>query len=202
MNIETYSETYTSFSGADIRAYTGSTQFATLQAISYSITREKGPVYTMLGSPDPFAYARGKRAVAGSLIFLTISEQALLSHMKKAGQAKFYSENQEIRYDKLDPADIQAVFRTATVDTYGEQVDAWYADQILPFTIQLVAANEYGKAMRRSFYGVEILNEGGGVSVDDLALEESYTFVARGCSPWTAVSTGSPASANSSGTIV
>jgi hypothetical protein len=49
-------------------------------------------------------------------------------------------------------------------------------------------------------YKAEILNEGGGVSVDDLVIEESYTFVARGLSPWTEVSSRSPK--GSSGNIV
>jgi hypothetical protein len=42
---------------ANIKAVIGQFQFAELQAISYSITREKAPVYTM-GSADVRAYSR------------------------------------------------------------------------------------------------------------------------------------------------
>ena len=35
--------TYNSFSGSDIRAYIGPLPFAEIQAISYSISREKAP---------------------------------------------------------------------------------------------------------------------------------------------------------------
>lgn len=51
------SRSYNSFAGADIKAVIGQFQFAELQAISYSITREKAPVYTM-GSADVCAYSR------------------------------------------------------------------------------------------------------------------------------------------------
>src|SRR5690349_6987525 len=45
------SRSYNSLSGSDMRAVLGHTPFAELQAISYSVTREKAPIYTM-GSPD------------------------------------------------------------------------------------------------------------------------------------------------------
>jgi hypothetical protein len=70
----------------------------------------------------------------------------------------------------------------------------------MPFDIHIVGENESGKAVKRVIYKAEILNEGGGVSVDDLVIEESYTFVARGLSPWTEVSSRSPK--GSSGNIV
>jgi hypothetical protein len=37
--------------------------------------------------------------------------------------------------------------------------------------------------------GVEILNGGYGVSIDDIVSEHSYTFVARGLLPWQAQGT-------------
>ena len=58
-----YTATYTSFSGSDIIAtFTPPNGQAVvigeLQAITYSITREKAPIYT-LGSPDPRSFSRG-----------------------------------------------------------------------------------------------------------------------------------------------
>ncbi len=38
------SRSYNSFSGSDIRAMVGPYHFAELQAVSYSITREKAPI--------------------------------------------------------------------------------------------------------------------------------------------------------------
>jgi molybdopterin-biosynthesis enzyme MoeA-like protein len=39
--------------------------------------------------------------------------------------------------------------------------------------------NEYGNASKLALYGVEILNEGMGMSVDDITTEKACTFVAR-----------------------
>ena len=60
---------YNSFSGVDIKAVFGDKVIGELQAISYSVSREKAPLYTM-GSADCRSYSRGKRGIAGTLIFL------------------------------------------------------------------------------------------------------------------------------------
>ncbi len=58
-----YKKTFTSFSGADITAvFVPSTGppvvIGELQALTYSVTREKAPIYTM-GHPDPRSFSRG-----------------------------------------------------------------------------------------------------------------------------------------------
>lgn len=77
------SRSYNSFSGSDIRALIGPYPFAEMQAVSYSITREKAPIYTC-GSPDPRAYSRNKRGIAGSLVWVNFDRHALLSIIAKA----------------------------------------------------------------------------------------------------------------------
>ena len=47
----------------------------------------------------------------------------------------------------------------------------WYSDQILPFDITLAGTTEIGAATAMKIYGVEILNEGSGVSIDDAVTE-------------------------------
>jgi len=54
-----------------------------------------------------------------------------------------------------------------------------YSDQVLPFNITLAGANEYGAMCASKILGVEILNEGSGISVDDVVTESQATFVAR-----------------------
>jgi hypothetical protein len=54
-----------------------------------------------------------------------------------------------------------------------------YSDQVLPFNITLAGANEYGAMCAAKILGVEILNEGSGISVDDAVTESQATFVAR-----------------------
>ena len=46
------------------------------------------------------------------------------------------------------------------------------------FTVTL--ANEYGNAANMIITDVEILNEGMGISIDDINLERACTFIARG----------------------
>jgi len=54
-----FSRTYNSFSGVDIQATFAGTHLSDLQGISYTVTREKGPLYTM-GNPSPRAFSRGR----------------------------------------------------------------------------------------------------------------------------------------------
>lgn len=54
-----------------------------------------------------------------------------------------------------------------------------YADELLPFDITISCANEYGNKAVTVIYGVEILNEGIGWSIDSATSERAYTFVAR-----------------------
>ena len=61
------------------------------------------------------------------------------------------------------------------------------ADQVLPFDVTLAGANEYGAMSCAKIFGVEILNEGSGVSIDDAVTEMQATFVARAVEPMTAV---------------
>ena len=60
-----------------------------------------------------------------------------------------------------------------------EEAKPWYSDQILPFDITLAGTNEYGAAASMKIFGVEILNEGWGTSVDDAVNEMQTTFMAR-----------------------
>jgi hypothetical protein len=74
--------------------------------------------------------------------------------------------------DKLD---------TQVSDIYGPHELALpsYSDQVLPFDVTLAGANEYGAMCAAKILGVEILNEGSGISVDDSVSEPWATFVAR-----------------------
>jgi hypothetical protein len=73
------------------------------------------------------------------------------------------------------------------VSSLKELASPWYADQILPFDITLAATNEMGAASAMRIFGVEILNESTGSSIEDAVSESSATFVARLVEPWAAV---------------
>lgn len=77
-----YVTTFTSFSGADLVVTVGPKVIGELQSISWAIQREKAPVYTF-GSPDPRSFSRGKRGIAGGLVFATFDRDSLLETIKE-----------------------------------------------------------------------------------------------------------------------
>lgn len=188
--------TYNSFSGVDIQAVFAGHPIGELQGVSYTVTREKAPLYTM-GSPDPRAFSRGKRGIAGSLIFLVFDRSNLLEALE--GDSLFWADVADLSYlksnagvDRKGTNTKDFVSQTTSPpvgqDSYREavvqQMRAWYHDQIPPFDIVLTALNEYGHAARMIIRGVEILNAGSGISIDDITTDENMTFVATDIIPW------------------
>jgi hypothetical protein len=206
-----FAKTYNSFSGVDIKAVLGNVVVAEIQAISYSVTREKAPLYTM-GSADPRSFSRGKRGIAGTLIFLVFDRHALLgtfgfmakdpslfmsdiddfmpntnsSNTPSAGAAISTLASGELNFDSF----VAESPLNESLDADQEVQPPWFADQILPFDITLAAANEYGAFAVMRIYGVEILNEGYGVSIDDIVSEQQMTYVARTLVAWQPVTSG------------
>lgn len=238
-----YRNTHNSIAGVDIKAVFFGVTFGNLQAISYSITREKAPVYTM-GSPEVRGYARGKRAIAGNMVFVMFDDHALLGAINEvtndnhqAGLQtayKFVSDFDEIRpmtddlmkggsltqpakynfgnsdtlthYQKyatittgnstlsntvpgavsINPGQAfnsEELAGTTLEENWGA-VTPWYSDQIPAFNVVLTGVNEDGFAATMSILGVEILNEGYGISIDDLISEQQMTYVARAIARW------------------
>lgn len=63
----------------------------------------------------------------------------------------------------------------AALDTFVPE----YADQLMPFNITISMANEMGQRAGMEIYGIQLLNEASGFSVDDVITAKAYTFVAR-----------------------
>ena len=174
------------------------------QAVSFSLTREKAPIYTM-GSPDVRAFSRNKRGIAGSLIWVNFDRHALLNVVRRAA-GRFIANIDDIR-PQFRSAQTQFISETAIFDAqtergtgipvsatiddstmprvqaisgatgFKESAVPWYSDQILPFDITLAGCNEIGAAASMKIFGVEILNEGNGVSIDDAVSEMQATFL-------------------------
>ena len=185
MPVSEYTRSYNSFSGVDIKATFGGKVIGELQGVSYSVTREKAPIYTM-GSADPRSFSRGKRGIAGTLIFTIFDRSALLESFRgmddKSGW--FFAHDSDIQKRNSEDAKGEQVWQDVNTDNSWQA--AWYPDQIPPFDIVLTAANEYGQVAQMSIRGVEILNEGSGMSIDDIVTEQQMTFVGREINPWTA----------------
>lgn len=172
-------------SGCDIQAFIESALIGNIQGISFSITREKAPIYVM-GHSDPVSFSRGKRGIAGSLIFTNFDREALYDvKTNNVLDLQYYRKNFDLAaggrsYDLLKTQGIDA-----SLALEGTKANANYSDQLPPFSIVLTGANEYGNSMWMAIMGVELLNEGAGLSIDDIVNETQMTFVARGIVPWT-----------------
>lgn len=57
------------------------------------------------------------------------------------------------------------------------------ADMLPPFDIIVSFANEYGQFSKLKIFGVNIIDEGSTMSVDDLVTESTFTYMARGIQP-------------------
>jgi len=198
-----YRSSYTSFSGADIVAVVHNKVVGELQGISYSVTREKVPIYTM-GSPDPRSFSRGKRGIAGSMVFTVFNKDVFqdfvgatdsngesittiwtaVGNKMTSGEDGYINEN-GITLLSTDQWE-QAITNSSAI---FKQTEHTYADEIFPFDVTITMKNEYGNGAKFSILGCEILNEGMGISIDDITTEKACTFVARGISKLVAIDT-------------
>lgn len=190
-----YNFSYNSFAGCDIQATFAGIRIGELQGVSFSIAREKAPIFTM-GNSDCRGYSRGKRFISGSFVLVMFDRSALLAAFQAANKAAFVTNTDVItqtnRRSSLVGGGQEAAGLTNLQDditgistNVAVATQAWYVDQLPPFTIVLNAINEYGHSASMAINGVEILNMGSGVSVDDITIDESMTFVATGLTPWT-----------------
>jgi len=196
-NVSSFNKTYNSFSGVDMVVTFGGKVIGELQGISYTIQREKAPIYTM-GSADPRSFSRGKRGIAGSVVFHVFDRSALL----EAFSTTPYIAN---KYDlsagfvladiEVPTVEIGSTGLTNTTDGSSSPgvtkitidkvlAKPMYLDQVLPFDVVITASNEYGAFSKMSIHGVEILNCGSGMSIDDITTDEACTFVATRVTPW------------------
>lgn len=144
---------YTSFSGCDIvvQAFSGDKlkKFAELQTISYSVHREKFPVRT-LGRANPKGFTRGTRTIAGSLVFTIFDRNALYEILTT---------------NRNDPPDSPG---------HSPLIDA-----IPPIDITITFQNEMGFMASMRIYGLEIVDEGQTMSIDDIITENVMSYIAR-----------------------
>lgn len=196
-SFEQYTKTYSTFSGCDIVATFNGKVIGELQAVTYSVSREKAPVYTM-GSAEPRSFSRGKRGIAGTLVFTVFNRDALIEEFKgklngeTTGVQKFKAErnsDSDVNFLSVEQWDAEMSNYAGVGDQTGASIgnvsdltskyQPIYADEILPFDITITFANEYGQRAVLVIYGVELLNEGSGYSIDSVTTEKAYTFVAR-----------------------
>jgi hypothetical protein len=198
-----YESTHQVNTGTDIYAVFNNKVMAPAQGVSYSVTRQKAPIYT-LGSADARAVARSKRGIAGSMIMTTFDRHCLGSFIVEDGGAgEFYAKKDEMAYSDANPYELgnpltlpsdgdvtpftrDEIPKSVLAQDLADERAPMYADQILPFDVTLTGMNESGNGQAMRIYAVEFLNEGSGVSIDDTSNEVQLTYIARMMSPWIA----------------
>jgi hypothetical protein len=107
-----------------------------------------------LGNVRPLTFTKGARTFAGSMIFTVID---------------------------MDP--FQELF-AVDIDSSSKRDGSWHIDEMPPFDILIMAANETGKSGMQLISGVTLTNYGTTYSVDDIYTEITYTYVAEHVSPF------------------
>jgi len=126
-------------------------QFAELETISISSARSVFPV-RRLGEDHIHRYTRGGRSIAGTMVFTTFSRDVFAEFYRMHGSDKFFGQNSS---------------------------PPFFVDQIPPFHLLLSAANEYGMVANAALINVTLSNWGTTLSVHDLKIESTYTYVAQ-----------------------
>jgi len=151
-----------------------------------------------MGRVDPLSFSRGKRGIAGTIITLMLDSHIIKDPSSPFSSMSIILDKDEVVANPLDKTsaetsgvleDLDALesgfaFDSTNLDDAYLLSTATYVDQLPPFDIVIVAANEYGKAATMRIYGVEILNEGSGFSIDDIVIENQMTYVCRTILPW------------------
>ena len=144
----------TSFTGANIRAVAAIggklKSFGELQTISYSVHREKSSVLT-LGRVNPLSFTRGPRTIAGSMVFTIFNREVL--------------------------EELTTVYPDDPIDgDFGSVL----VDQIPPFNVTITFLNEDGFLSSLVIYGIDIVDDGQVMSINDMIIENVKGYKARG----------------------
>ena len=170
--------TYTSFGGVDIYVAFDDRAVDTLQGITISITREKAPTYIM-GTVHPVSVTRGKRGLAGTMSFVHFDREPL-SYLMTDPAHYYYAHADEVNWliDAIDTGTENQydengalIINAGSVDqnaAFGvsQRTAPMFLDQVQPFDATMIAQNEYGNGAWSSILGIEVINEGSGLSTD------------------------------------
>lgn len=175
-------------------------QLGSIQTLSYQSYNSKEAVRS-LGFKNVRGYARGSRTIAGTLMFNQLythvlddvgnatilnDSKGILTH--SSGRVTYY------RNAPINPAIQEALgdnvnFESPRVtrkrhnfdfswdqNTIGRQLKA---SDLPPFDIIAIFVNEYGHVGKMIIYGVDLVTEGGVLSIEDIYTEVSMQYVAR-----------------------
>lgn len=154
------------------------------------------------GSAEPRSISRGKRGIAGTIVFTLFDRDALVDALavRAAKAAYFQRIGGDINYQPYTITEWDQKLTNMVVNSINSngndsqvassnpfkvtqniavQSTPKYSDEIPPFDITLSFANEYGQSAVMVIYGCEILNEASSFSVDSTTTDKACTYIAR-----------------------
>ena len=136
--------------------------FGQVHTISYSIYRDKMPVRA-LGHTKAKGYTKGTRTVAGSISFMML-DRAVIN----------------------DFIDMLYINNGDSEDEYGERQSneltknfSILPDELPPFDVEIYYVNQRSNKTKETLLGVELAEGNKVITVDDLQVQEQYSFVAH-----------------------
>lgn len=144
--------------------------FGELMTVTYSIHREMVPVRT-LSFANPRGYVRGPRTVGGSLVFAIFDFPTL--NAMRADLLRYYR-TLAARYQMIPTEAVSSTFPLGRL----------LADEMPPFDIHITAfSNRPGGLSAILIEGVQIVNEGQVMSIEDIMTERTMQYVALDVRP-------------------
>jgi hypothetical protein len=136
-------------------------ELGTLSMVSLSTHRDTFPV-TAMGYVNAKGFTRGHRLTAGTLVFSVFDRSAFTKLLNPLEAPKGYTE-------------------TAARESKTQIKSAFYnmhADELPPFDIHIIYANEDGLLCYEALLGVTIADKGSVRSMDLVQIQESYSYMA------------------------
>lgn len=156
---------FKTFSGIDIEAVaslnTVVTELKGLTQLSWSIHKGKGS-QRPVGKSSPFSRTDGTRTIAGTLIFTLSDHHPLL---------------------ELLPGDYPIITEGNMEDDPALWKPVMMPDQLPPFDLVIMMTNEYGQAAMLSIYGIQVIDEGTVIGVDNMITECVIQYTASAMDP-------------------
>jgi hypothetical protein len=151
---------YRTFTGTDIVATVSLgdtvTRLEGMTSLSWSVHRGK-QTQRVLGQASPAGRSGGSRTVAGTMVFTLSDHNPLMDLLPDS-----------LPWFKGNASPIGAQTWQTT----------YMADQLPPFDMVLILYNEYGSAACMVLYGIEIQDEGGVISVNNMVIEATFSYTA------------------------
>lgn len=128
-------------------------QLKNLQTLSYQIHTDKQPVRAV-GHKFPKSYSAGQSLIAGSMIFTIEDQHPLIDLIDTYNTSLRINSNASVK-------------RSSAI-----------ADQLPPFNATILAVNELGSAAITYIKGIQFINDGNVMSIQDILTESTLSFVA------------------------